>query len=86
MGCSLRVKDGIIIPFKREESFVLRPSEENVLKHKKYKNYNIELEYEAPFRDLIKELQHKRRQYPPPRKLAQACGGGRKLSGVVFDD
>jgi len=51
MGCRLYVKDGVIIPFK---------------KNKKSKLSKIEskMEYITPFRDIMKDLQYKRRQYP----------------------
>lgn len=49
MGCRLYVKDGVMIPFKTSNS---NP-------HSKE-----DLDYQAPFRGIVKDLQHKRRKYP----------------------
>lgn len=54
MGCRIYVRDGVIIPF-------LGVSKNTKPKTKDY-TYNIQ--YKTPFRNIIKELQSKRRAYP----------------------
>lgn len=54
MGCKLHVTDGVMIPIEINKS---GKNEKQIYKYE-------ELSYIAPFRHIIKELQHKRRQYP----------------------
>ncbi|KAI1430456.1 hypothetical protein GGR50DRAFT_702051, partial [Xylaria sp. CBS 124048] len=62
MGCKLYVKGGVIIPFKR----LVEPKEKGKEREKdKPKSLDdLLLGYIAPFRDIVKDLQKKRRQYP----------------------
>lgn len=53
MGCRLYIRDGVMIPFKRDHGSV------GISKDKELKKV-----YETPFRDIMKGLQYKRRQYP----------------------
>jgi len=57
MGCDIFVKEGVLIPFRGYKP----PISENKNIKFKIKKETDSFSYEAPFRNIIKELQHKRR-------------------------
>ncbi|KAI0867192.1 hypothetical protein GGS24DRAFT_426456 [Hypoxylon argillaceum] len=67
MGCKLYVKDGILIPFKRYSESELKSyfkKGDIALKNKVIKKSSNLIGYKAPFRNIISDLQSKRKKYP----------------------
>ena len=58
MGCKLRVRSGVIIPFNK-----LKSTSNSELSANKDVNDNW-IKYNAPYRNIVKELQSKRSKHP----------------------